>query len=101
MAHREPLRYESAIIGELDRAHASLDRLEALAEARQAHSQIVTIHAARELSSHIDDRRATLRSSYGYASFKTARDIESARRQLNAWIERLEVTLHGSNSTAN
>jgi hypothetical protein len=92
---RDRERYESKIICELELAHATLDQLEASAQARRAHAQIVTIHAARELAGHIELRRTALRDAFGFASLRITRDIESAREQLGIWIERLQRILHG------
>ena len=98
MRRRE--HYESKILRELERAHAVLDELEVVAQARRAYAAIVTIHAARDLAGYIEKLRPALRSAFGFASLKVVRDVKSARRQLNVWIARLLATLRGSASVA-
>ena len=100
MKHRDPSRYEFKIICEVERARTVLDELETTAQARRAYAEIVTIHAARDLSNHIEQLLPTLRRAFGFASLKITRDVEVARKQLNAWIARLLATLLESNSMA-
>jgi hypothetical protein len=88
----------SALVADLRHARALLDSLESCARRQRAHAQLVTIHAAQDLTRHLEDLERQLPSAFGFAFLRTYRRIKAARRQLGTWLARVSMNLSGTRS---
>ncbi len=86
----------AALVADLRHTRALLDSLESSARMQRAHAQLVTIHAAQDLTQHLEDLERQLPNAFGFAFLRAYRRIKSARKQLGTWLARVTMNLGGA-----